>query len=180
VRYALGDRLPVLEGTAHYIADGARLIGQVRLKQESSVWFNAVLRGDNDWIEVGERSNVQDGCVLHTDTGFPLTIGRGVTVGHNAMLHGCAIADNSLIGIGSTILNGAVIGSHCIVGAHALVTEDKTFAEGTLILGAPARAIRELTAAEISMIHEAADHYVETAARYRGELERVESAGSGL
>jgi carbonic anhydrase/acetyltransferase-like protein (isoleucine patch superfamily) len=118
--------------------------------------------------------------VLHTDTGFPLTIGRGVTVGHNAMLHGCAIADNSLIGIGSTILNGAVIGSHCIVGAHALVTEDKTFAEGTLILGAPARAIRELTAAEISMIHEAADHYVETAARYRGELERVESAGSGL
>lgn len=178
--YKLGDREPVLEGDGQFVADSASIIGNVRLKTNASVWFNAVLRGDNEWIVVGAGSNIQDGAVLHADPGIPLNIGDNVTAGHKVMLHGCTIADNSLIGIGSTILNGAVIGSHCIVGAHALVTEDKTFAEGTLILGAPARAIRELTAAEIATIHEAADHYVETAARYRGELERVESAGSGL
>jgi carbonic anhydrase/acetyltransferase-like protein (isoleucine patch superfamily) len=172
--YALEDRVPVLEGDTHYIAHGARLIGSVRLKHESSVWFNCVLRGDNDWIEIGQRSNVQDGSVLHTDLGYPLTIGRNVTVGHKVMLHGCTIADDSLIGIGSTILNGAVIGQNCIVGAQALVTEHKAFPDGSLILGAPARAVRELTAEEIAMITLSADHYVDNAARYRAHLSVIE------
>ena len=170
--YTLGDRTPVLEGHDHFIADGARIIGNVRLKSEASVWFNCVLRGDNDWIEVGERSNVQDGSVLHTDPGWPLTIGRGVTVGHKVMLHGCTIDANSLIGIGSTILNGAVIGSNCIVGANSLVTENKVFADGSLILGSPARAMRQLSSEEIASIAASADHYVANANHYREDLQR--------
>ena len=168
--YTLGDRTPVFEGDNQFIADGARVIGSVRLKSEASVWFNCVLRGDNDWIEVGERSNVQDESVLHTDPGLPLTIGRGVTVGHKVMLHGCTIGANSLIGIGSTILNGAAIGSNCIVGAQALITENKSFPERSLILGAPARAVRQLTTEEIASIAVAADHYVDNAARFREQL----------
>lgn len=171
--YALGDRLPVFEGKDHFIADGARIIGSVRIRSQASVWFNCVLRGDNDWIEIGERSNVQDGCVLHADPGWPLTIGGGVTVGHSVTLHGCTINANSLIGIGSTILNGAAIGSHCIVGAQALVTENKTFAAGSLILGAPARAVRPLTEAEIATIGQTADHYVTNATRYREQLRSI-------
>ena len=170
--YTLGDREPVFEGDNHFIADGARIIGNVRLKADSSIWFNCVLRGDNDWIEVGERSNVQDGSVLHTDPGWPLTIGRGVTIGHKAMLHGCTIDANTLIGIGSIILNGAVIGSNCIVGANSLVTENKVFPDGSLILGSPARAVRGLSDAEITAIAESADHYVANAERYRKELRR--------
>ena len=170
--YTLGDRTPVFEGDKHFIADGARLIGNVRLKAESSIWFNCVLRGDNDWIEVGERSNVQDGSVLHTDPGWPLTIGRGVTIGHKVMLHGCTIDTNALIGIGSIILNGAVIGSNCIVGANSLVTENKVFADGSLILGSPARAVRQLSAEEIASIAASAEHYVANAHRYREEQRR--------
>ncbi len=167
---ALGDRRPVLEGDNHFIADNAVVIGSVRLKDSSSIWFNCVLRGDNDWIEIGERSNIQDGCVLHTDPGLTLCIGDNVTVGHKAMLHGCTIGNNSLIGIGSTILNRARIGSNCIVGAHALVTENKKFPDGSLILGAPARVARTLTDEEISGISEAADIYVANAKRFRNEL----------
>ena len=173
--YALGDSAPVLEGNNHFIADGARIIGSVRLRSEASVWFNCVLRGDNDWIEIGERSNVQDGSVLHTDPGLPLKIGRNVSIGHRVMLHGCTISNNSLIGMGSTILNGAVIGSNCIVGAQSLVTENKTFADGSLILGAPARDVRELSAEEIASIGQAADHYVANARRYRERLRIVHS-----
>lgn len=165
--YSLEDRVPVLEGKNHFIADNAVLIGNVRLKSEASIWFTCVLRGDNDWIVVGERSNVQDGAVLHTDPASPLTIGRGVTVGHQAMLHGCTIGDNSLIGIGSTILNGAVIGENCLVGANALVTEGKSYPDGSLILGAPAKVVRSLSADEIAASKESADHYVQNAARYR-------------
>jgi carbonic anhydrase/acetyltransferase-like protein (isoleucine patch superfamily) len=168
--YALADRRPILEGEQHFIADGARVIGNVRLRTHSSVWFNAVLRGDNECIDVGERSNIQDGSVLHTDPGFPLTIGTRVTVGHKVMLHGCTIGDNSLIGIGSTILNGAVIAENCMVGAHALVTENKTFPAGSLIIGAPARVARELSAEEIAAIAVSAEHYVENAIRYRAAL----------
>jgi carbonic anhydrase/acetyltransferase-like protein (isoleucine patch superfamily) len=171
VIYALGDRAPILDGEQHFIADGARVIGHVRLRTHSSVWFNAVLRGDNECIDVGERSNIQDGSVLHTDPGFPLTIGKQVTVGHKVMLHGCTIGDNSLIGIGSTILNGAVIAENCIVGAHALITENKTFPPGSLIIGAPARVARELSAEEIASIRVAAEHYVENAGRYRATLQ---------
>lgn len=174
MKYSLGDRTPVLEGEDHFIANGAHVIGQVRLKTQSSVWFNVVIRGDNEWIEVGQRSNVQDGSVLHTDPGFPLTIGAGVTIGHKVMLHGCTIGNNSLIGIGSTILNGAVIGENCMVGAHALITENKSFPAGSLIIGAPARVARELSAEEIASLKEAADHYVENAARFRDTLEQID------
>ncbi len=174
MKYALGNRTPVLVGERHFIADGARIIGQVRLQTHSSIWFNAVLRGDNEWIEIGERSNVQDGSVLHTDPGFPLTVGKHVTVGHKVMLHGCTIGDNSLIGIGSTILNGAVIAENCMVGANALITENKSFAEGSLIIGAPARVARELSDEEIHSIGAAAEHYVENAARYRDNLHAID------
>jgi carbonic anhydrase/acetyltransferase-like protein (isoleucine patch superfamily) len=170
VIYRLGDRIPVFEGDNHFVADGARVIGNVRIRSHASVWFNCVLRGDNDWLDIGERSNVQDGCVLHTDPGFPLTIGRNVTIGHKVMLHGCTIEDNSLVGIGSTVLNGAVIGKNCIVGANSLVTEGKSFADGTLVLGAPAKAVRKLTDAEIVSIGASAEHYVANAARYAREL----------
>lgn len=168
--YDLGDRTPVFEGDGHFIADNATIIGSVRLGANASVWFNCVLRGDNDWLIIGARSNVQDGAVLHTDPGLELVVGSGVTIGHKVMLHGCTIGDNSLIGIGSTVLNGASIGSNCIVGAHALVTEDKAFPNGSLILGAPARVARELEAGEIELIRKSADIYVENAARFSSDL----------
>ncbi len=169
--HTLGDRAPVFEGGGHFVAGTATIIGSVRLKDRSSVWYNAVLRGDNDWLTVGERSNIQDGSVLHTDPGIELLIGDDVTVGHKAMLHGCSIGNNSLIGIGSTVLNDAVIGSNCIVGAHALVTEGKTFPDGSLILGAPARAVRDLSADEIAHIAWSAEVYVKNAARFNSDLE---------
>lgn len=166
---ALGGRTPVFEGGGHFVADNATLIGSVRLRDQSSVWFNCVLRGDNDWLDVGRRSNIQDGCVLHTDPGIGLIVGDGVTVGHKVMLHGCKIGDNSLIGIGSTLLNGAKIGRNCIVGAHALVTENKEFPDGSLILGSPARVARELSEEEIAKIGSSADIYVENARRFLQE-----------
>lgn len=171
--FELGDRRPLLEGSGHFIAENATIVGNVRLAHEVSVWFNCVLRGDNDWIEIGERSNVQDGSVLHTDPGFKLTIGRNVTVGHKAMLHGCTVGDSSLIGIGSTVLNGATIGSNCIVGAHALITENKTFPDGSLILGSPARVVRELTAEEKAHVRASADAYVDNARRFSEQLKPV-------
>ena len=145
----------------------------MRLKAYASVWFNSVLRGDNDWIEIGERSNIQDGSVLHTDPGIRLVIGDDVTIGHKVMLHGCTIGDNSLIGIGSTILNGATIGNNCIVGAHSLITENKSFPDGSLILGSPARALRSLGDEEIAAIRDSAEGYVANAARYRGQFKPV-------
>lgn len=168
--HALGDREPVLEGSGHYIAPNASLIGSVRLGDSASVWFNAVLRGDNDWLEIGERSNIQDGSVLHTDPGIRLSIGRGVTVGHKVMLHGCTVGDNSLIGIGSTILNTARVGDNCVVGAHALITEGKEFPDGSLILGAPAKVVRPLSDEEIAAIAMSADVYVRNAERFANEL----------
>ncbi|MGI9248453.1 MAG: gamma carbonic anhydrase family protein [Woeseiaceae bacterium] len=163
---ALGDRAPVFEGGGHFIAANATIIGSVHLKHQSSIWFNCVLRGDNDWLEVGERSNIQDGCILHTDAGIKLVIGDGVTVGHKVMLHGCTIGDNSLIGIGSTLLNGSKIGRNCVVGANALVTENQEFADGSLILGSPARLSRALNNEEIANIGGLADVYVENAERF--------------
>ena len=168
--YTLGDRAPVFEGSGHFVADNATIIGSVKLQDRASVWFNVVLRGDNDWLVVGARSNVQDGSVLHTDPGLELVIGDDVKVGHKAMLHGCSVGDNSLIGIGSTVLNGARIGRDCIVGAHALVTEGKEFPDGSLILGAPAKVARQLSAEEIAFIGTSAEHYVANAARYLSDL----------
>ena len=171
--YTLGDRAPVFEGAGHFVADNAALIGSVRLGDKSSVWFNCVLRGDNDWLVVGERSNIQDGSVLHTDPGLELIIGKGVTIGHKVMLHGCMIGDDSLVGIGSTVLNGAKIGRHCIVGANSLVTENKEFPDGSLILGSPAKVVRELTEEEIAHIAFSADVYVNNAARFSAELGKM-------
>jgi len=170
VIYTLGDRVPEFEGAGHFVADNASIIGSVRLGDQSSVWFNCVLRGDNDWLTIGARSNIQDGSVLHTDEGIELVIGNGVTVGHKVMLHGCTIGDNSLVGIGSTVLNGARIGNNCLVGAHALVTENKEFPDGSLILGAPAKVVRELNEQEIEHIRWSADVYMANAARFLSDL----------
>lgn len=171
--HALGDRQPVLEGSGHYIAPNATLIGSVRLGDSSSVWFNAVLRGDNDWLEIGERSNIQDGSILHTDPGITLRIGRNVTVGHKVMLHGCTIGDNTLIGINSTILNNARIGDNSIVGACALITEGKTFPAGSLILGSPARVVRQLSEEEMAAIGDLAEIYVRNAQRFSTGLKAL-------
>jgi carbonic anhydrase/acetyltransferase-like protein (isoleucine patch superfamily) len=167
--HQLGDAKPDIDAEA-WVAPDARVIGRVRLKADASVWFQSVLRGDNEWIEIGERSNVQDGSVMHTDMGYPLTVGDRVTIGHKVMLHGCSVGADSLIGIGSIILNGARIGARSILGANSLVTEGKEFPDGVLILGAPAKVVRELTEDEIALIGHSADHYVENAKRYRRDL----------
>ena len=168
--FRLEDRVPVFEGAGHYIAENASVIGAVTLRNHSSVWFSAVIRADNDIIEIGEHSNIQDGAVLHTDAGIPLVLGDGVSVGHRAMLHGCRIGNNTLIGIGSTILNHAVIGENSIVGANSLVTEGKQFPAGSLIMGSPAKVIRSLTDDEIDLIGQAAWSYMTKSALYRDEL----------
>ena len=157
-------------GARVYVDATARVIGDVGLGDDASVWPMAVLRGDIHAIRIGARSNIQDGSVLHTDPGLELVVGNDVTVGHKVMLHGCTIGDNSLIGIGSTVLNRARIGRNCIVGAHALITEGKEFPEGSLIVGAPARIVRELEDAEIAMIRKSADVYVANAARFSSDL----------
>lgn len=171
--YALADAdLEVEDETAFWVAPTAVLIGRVVLKKNASVWWGAVLRGDNEPIVVGENSNVQDGSVLHTDIGAPLTIGKNVTIGHMAMLHGCAIADTALIGIKATVLNQARIPSYSLVGAHALVTERKTYEDGNLITGAPARAIRKLEEPQRQLIEFSAAHYVENWRRYKRDLRK--------
>lgn len=167
---SLGERRPQFDGTDHFIAHNATVIGSVRIGHGASIWFNVVIRGDNDWIEIGENSNIQDASVLHTDTGVRLQVGNNVTVGHRVMLHGCTIGDGSLIGIGSTVLNNARIGKHCLVGAHSLITEGKVFPDGVLILGSPARSVRPLNADEFSLLQMAARHYVENGRRYTREF----------
>lgn len=154
-----------------WIAPTAAVIGKVRLDAGASVWFSAVLRGDNELIHIGENSNVQDGTVMHTDMGWPLTLGKGVTVGHNAMLHGCTVGDHSLIGIGAVILNGATIGKHCIIGANSLIPEGKDIPDGSLVVGSPGKVIRELTEQQKSMLEANAAHYVHNAQRYAQDLQ---------
>ena len=172
--YSLEDRVPVLEGDGQFIAGNAGIIGSVRLKANASVWFNAVLRGDNDWIVVGANSNIQDAAVLHVDPGIPLHIGDYVTAGHKVMLHGCTIADNSLIGIGSIILNHAKVGQNSIVGANSLITEGKEFPDGVLIVGSPAKVVRDLSDDEIRHITWSAEHYVKNGHRYLEQLKECE------
>src|SRR5262245_48914595 len=159
--YELEGQAPELPADGRWwIAETASVIGRVRLKRDASVWFGSVLRGDNEWIEIGERSQVQDNATLHTDPGFPMVIGAGCVIGHNVILHGCMIGDNSLIGMGAILLNGAKIGRNCLVGAGALVTEGKAFADNSLIVGAPARAVRTVDEATTRMIAAGADIYV--------------------
>ena len=171
-QYALDDLMPVL-GAGAWAAPSADLIGDVRLGERASVWFGAVIRADNTPIIVGAESNVQDGAVCHSDAGFPLVIGARVTIGHQAILHGCTIADDCLIGLGARILNGAVIEAECIVGAGALVTEGKRFERGSLVVGSPARAVRLLTDAERAMLRASAQHYAQKAAHYHRNLREV-------
>jgi carbonic anhydrase/acetyltransferase-like protein (isoleucine patch superfamily) len=170
--YALGELTPRL-AVGSWAAPSADLIGDVRLGERGSVWFGTVIRADNTPIVVGEDSNIQDGAVCHSDAGFPLTIGARVTVGHQAILHGCTIADDCLIGMGARILNGAVIERECIVGAGALITEGKHFANGSLIVGAPARVVRQLTDPERQLLRASAAHYAEKAARYAADLRTI-------
>jgi carbonic anhydrase/acetyltransferase-like protein (isoleucine patch superfamily) len=167
--FVLGDVSPRIASSA-YIAPNATVLGNVTLGENSSVWFGATLRGDNENIDIGASSNVQDGAVLHTDPGFPLTIGKQVSVGHQAMLHGCTVGEGSLIGIQSVVLNGAVIGKGCLIGAGAIITERKVFADGCLIFGAPAKVVRELTAEERDNLLKVAANYAERAEYYRSCL----------
>ena len=154
-----------------WIAPTAAVIGKVRLDAGASVWFNAVLRGDNELIHIGANSNVQDGTVMHTDMGWPLTLWQGCTVGHNAMLHVCTVGDHSLIGIGAVILNGAKIGRHCIIGANSLIPEGKEIPDGSLVVGSPGKVIRQLTEQQKSMLEANAVHYVHNAQRYAADLQ---------
>lgn len=170
--YALNDTVPQLHETA-WVADSATVIGNVRLHEEASVWYGAVVRGDNELITVGRGSNVQDGSVLHTDHGFPLTLGEGVTVGHQVTLHGCSIGDGSLVGIQAVVLNGARIGRNCLVGAGALVTEGKEFPDNSLIMGSPAKMVRELTPEQSQRLRQSAQNYIANAARHRDGLRRI-------
>ncbi|UVJ45047.1 gamma carbonic anhydrase family protein [Pseudomonas sp. LS1212] len=169
MKYRLGDSR-VETHPESWAAPTASLIGKVRLQAGASVWFGAVLRGDNELIDIGPDSNVQDGTVMHTDMGSPLTIGKGVTIGHNAMLHGCTVDDYSLIGINAVILNGARIGKHCIIGANALIGEGKEIPDGSLVMGSPGKIVRELTEAQKKMLEASAAHYVHNARRYARKL----------
>ena len=170
--YRLGDLAPTLADGA-WAAPSADVIGDVRLGARASVWFGAVIRADNTPIIIGEESNLQDGSVGHSDPGAPLTIGARVTIGHQAIVHGCTIADDCLIGMGARILNGAVLGPECLVGAGALITEGKQFEGGSLIVGVPARIVRPLTGEEKAALRVSAAHYAEKAARYARDLDRV-------
>ena len=172
--YELDGQAPELPADGNYfIADSAAVIGKVRLKAAASVWFGAVMRGDNEWMEIGENSNVQDNCPCHTDLGFPLTIGADCTIGHNVILHGCTIEDGALIGMGAIVMNGARIGRGCVVGAGSVITEGKQFPDYSLVIGAPARVIRTLEPAQSAAMAAAAQFYVRNGARFRSGLKKI-------
>lgn len=173
--YSLADKKPQLPPKGEYwIADNAVVLGNVILGPGASVWFGATVRGDNDPITIGENTNIQDGSVLHSDPGSPLTIGRDVTVGHKVMLHGCTVGDNSLIGIGAVILNRAQIGKNCLIGANALIPEGKVIPDGSLVMGQPGKVVRELDASQIAALTMSAHHYVQNWKRYAAELKAAE------
>jgi carbonic anhydrase/acetyltransferase-like protein (isoleucine patch superfamily) len=169
-----GERPELPADDLYWVAETASVIGRVRLHSEVSIWYGSVLRGDNEWIDIGARSQIQDNCTLHTDPGFPLTIGADCVIGHNVVLHGCTIGDKSLIGMGAIVLNGAKIGSNCLVGAGALITEGKEFPDGAVILGAPAKAVRETDDKARAMIARAADVYVKRWKHYAAGLKRID------
>jgi carbonic anhydrase/acetyltransferase-like protein (isoleucine patch superfamily) len=172
--YALDGQAPEFPADNRYwVAETAVLIAKVRLLTDASVWFGAVLRGDNEWIEIGVRSQIQDNATMHTDPGFPIVIGEDCVIGHKVMLHGCSVGNNSLIGMGATILNGARIGNNSLVGAGALVTEGKSFPDNSLIVGSPARVIRSLDEKAVAQIRSGAEHYVRRSREYAKGLKRV-------
>ncbi len=175
--YALGELAPQIDASA-WVADSAQVMGDVQLAAGVSVWFNAVLRGDNTALTIGRGSNIQDGAVLHSDAGFPLTLGEHVTVGHQVMLHGCTVGEGSLIGIQSVILNGARIGRNCLVGAGSLVTEGKEFEDGSLIMGRPAKVVRQLTSEQIESQRRIAAQYVAKAQVFKAGLKKIDSQAS--
>ena len=170
--YEVDGKTPQVDSTA-WIADSAQVMGQVSIGADASVWFGCVLRGDTESMAIGEGSNIQDLSVLHADRGLPLTIGRHVTVGHKVMLHGCSIGDESLIGIGAVVLNGAKIGKHCLVGAGSLVTEGKEFPDGSMIMGTPAKVVRQLTPEQIEGLRQSAQHYIDNARLFRATLKKL-------
>ena len=163
---------PRVDPTA-WVADSAQVMGNVTLEADASIWFGVVIRGDNEPITIGEGSNIQDASVLHSDLGKPLKVGKRVTVGHGVMLHGCTVGDESLIGIGAVVLNGAVIGKNCLVGAGSLVTEGKVFPDGSMIMGSPARVVRQLTPEQMDGLRLSAQHYIDNANRFRAGLKKV-------
>ena len=170
--YALDGVAPELAETA-WVADNATVLGRVAMAEGASVWFGAVIRGDNDLISIGKNSNIQDNSVLHTDPGVPLVIGEGVTVGHQVMLHGCEIGDNSLIGIGSTILNGSKIGKNCIIGAHTLIAENKTIPDNSVVMGSPGRVVKQVPEGGVAMLRMSAAMYVKNAQRFKTGLKKL-------
>ena len=170
--YALDGVEPQIAESA-WVADSAQVMGEVHIGADASVWFGTVVRGDTSSITIGEGTNVQDASVLHADLGMPLVIGRHVTVGHQVMLHGCTIGDESLIGIGAIVLNGAKIGKNCLVGAGALVTEGKEFPDGSMIIGSPARVVKQLTAEQMQGLRQSAQHYIDNARRFRVGLRKL-------
>ena len=171
--YQLDAHCPEVADSA-WIADNAQVMGAVKVAADASVWFGVTVRGDTETISIGEGSNVQDGSVMHADHGKPLTVGKHVTVGHMVMLHGCSIGDESLIGIGAVVLNGAKIGKNCLVGAGSLVTEGKEFPDGSMIMGSPAKVVRELTPEQIQGLRLSAQHYIENARRFKAGLKRLD------
>jgi len=170
--YSLGGVTPELADDA-WVAPNASVMGNVKMEPGSSVWFGAVIRGDNDLIHIGKNSNIQDNSVLHTDPGFPMTIGEGVTVGHRVMLHGCTIGDNSLIGIGATLLNGVVIGKNCLIGAHTLLTEGKVIPDNSVVMGSPGRVVKTLPKEREALLQGSAAVYVQNAKRFAADLKPV-------
>ncbi len=172
--YSLDGVKVSFNGEPAFIADNATVIGNVSVGADASIWFNVVIRGDNELITIGEQSNIQDGSVLHTDPGCPITIGTGVTVGHKAMLHGCTVGDYSLIGINAVVLNGAKIGKHCLIGANALVKENMEIPDGSMVLGSPARIVKQLTEEQQAGLEWSAKHYVENGQRFAKGLKQEE------
>ena len=171
--YELEGKAPIVDPAKSWVADSASLIGDVVLEEDASVWFGAVLRGDNEPIVLGDDSNIQEGCVLHTDPGAPLTIGKGVTIGNQVMLHGCTVGDGALIGIQAVVLNRAVIGKDCLVGAGAVVTEGKSFPDRSVIFGSPAKVVRELNEENATRLRMSAESYVVRGQNYKANLKRI-------
>jgi carbonic anhydrase/acetyltransferase-like protein (isoleucine patch superfamily) len=171
--YELDGSAPILAAES-WVAPDAVLIGKVRLDQDASVWWGSVLRGDNELIHIGARSNVQDHCMFHTDMGYPLTIGEGCTIGHRVMLHGCTVGENSLVGIGAIVLNGTKIGRNCIIGAHCLLPENKDIPDNSMVMGSPGRVVRQLADKDVAMVKRIAEHYAANWRRYAAGLKRID------